>query len=55
MYKPYKVSVMDSSARWIVKAVSLKESDARMIVDELLTCGFFARYSSHVTKRGCYD
>lgn len=46
-YKPYKISVMDRKFRWIVKAVCLKESDAIEITDELITCGIFARYSSH--------
>lgn len=55
MYKPYKISILDDKNRWIVKAVSLKESDAKMIVDELLTCGFFARYSSHIKKISPYD
>lgn len=46
-YKPYKISVLDSLDRWIVKAVCLKEKDAIEITDELITCGIFARYSSH--------
>ena len=47
----YKISVTKDFEKWFVKAVSLKESEARVIVDELITCGIIARYSPHLKSK----
>ena len=50
MKKPYKIAVLIRDD-FYVKAVSLTENDAKEITDELISCGFIARYSPHINSK----
>lgn len=49
--KLFKIAVTKDYEHWFVKAVCLRESEAKVIVDELLTCGIIARYSPHINSK----